>query len=351
MPYRTRHWSVFLATILIPLIGLVLARCGKPTGWSRNATATDGYLFCFWNVENLFDDKYDGHSNEADKEYDSWFAHDPAILHEKLDHLSKAPVALNEGKGPDILAVAEVESERAAELLRDALNERLDDPSLHYQHVLMREVSAGRHIAPAIIMRLPVQANKSHMLNKSLRILEGHIEKDGHDLVVLASHWTSRLRNDSTHGRDKYAELIYGHVKGMYMSNPHVDVLVCGDFNDTPEDVSVVRYLHATGDITSVRDAGNELQLLDLFAGKDPNHYGTHYYHKWFIFDHIVISPGMLDEQGWSCDPDSVQTVNTLYDPRDLEQRPWHFGNPNYQGARGYSDHFPVTVRLKVHGN
>ena len=91
--------------------------------------------------------------------------------------------------------------------------------------------------------------------------------------------------------------------------------------------------------------------LLDLMANKDPNHFGTHHYHKsWFIFDHIVVSPGLLDNQGWSCDPDSIHTVNTLTDPYDPHHAPWRFGSPGDKAERGYSDHFPVTVRLKVQG-
>jgi hypothetical protein len=28
-----------------------------------------GYLFCLWNVENLFDDQNDGRKGQGDKEY------------------------------------------------------------------------------------------------------------------------------------------------------------------------------------------------------------------------------------------------------------------------------------------
>src|SRR5262245_14823368 len=114
------------------------------------------YLFCFWNVENLFDDRDDGRG-EADREYDEWFARDPDALAEKLRHLCDALLRLNDGRGPDILALAEVESLRAAERLRDALNDRLADPALHYRHVLMKELAGGRHIAPALLTRLPVR--------------------------------------------------------------------------------------------------------------------------------------------------------------------------------------------------
>src|SRR5207253_6205755 len=129
------------------------------------------YLFCFWNVENLFDDRDDARPAD-DEQYDNWFARDPQALRLKLQHLSEALVGLNDGRGPDVIAAVEVESTRAAELLAVALNERLAEANLHYRTVLMREVNAGRHIAPAVITRLPADVSATRLLNAKQRILE-----------------------------------------------------------------------------------------------------------------------------------------------------------------------------------
>src|SRR5262245_34367378 len=71
------------------------------------------YLFCFWNVENLFDDQDDNRRARGDAEYDEFFSHDKAALAQKLNNLCAVLLPLNDGKGPDILAVAEIESARA----------------------------------------------------------------------------------------------------------------------------------------------------------------------------------------------------------------------------------------------
>lgn len=309
------------------------------------------YLFCFWNVENFFDDQRDYRTAPGDKEYDSWFANNPALLKLKLAKLTEALLPLNHGIGPDILAIAEVESARAAELLQQALNERLADPRLHYTTVLMKEVSQGRHIAPAIITRLPTIPNKTRTYGKRLRIIEGHIVVEGHELIVMASHWTSRLREGNEKGRQDYADKLYGAANAIYHSNPAADILISGDFNDTPADVSVTEHLHATSDIQAVKTGGPHLRLLDLMADKDPsNGYGTHYYHRWLIFDQIVVSPGLLDQVGWTCAPGSGRVVNHLYRPGDSHRRPWRFGGERDHAERGYSDHFPVTVQLRLAG-
>jgi endonuclease/exonuclease/phosphatase family metal-dependent hydrolase len=306
------------------------------------------FLFCFWNVENFFDDRRDGRTGPGDKEYDGWFADHPEILQLKLSKLTEALLKMNGGRGPDILALAEVESVRAAELLQQALNKKLADPALHYQAPLMKEISLGRHIAPAILTRLPVTRDRTRNFGNKLRIIEGHINVNNHELIVLASHWTSRLKETNEKGRLEYADKLYGVANSMYISNPQADVLICGDFNDSPTDVSVTQHLHGTGDLQAVR-GGGRLQLLNLMANKDPAAgFGTHFYQRWMIFDQILVTPGMLDSLGWSSQPGSTQTVNTLVKPGDRQQRPWRFGGHNEQGARGYSDHFPVTVKLQV---
>jgi endonuclease/exonuclease/phosphatase family metal-dependent hydrolase len=347
------HPQRFLAFILLALVVGMVTTCvqePKEVPEENPDSAAQSYLFCFWNAENLFDDKEDKRTR-VDKEYDRWFATDAAARQLKFGNLSKALIGLNQGRGPDILAVAEVESVRAAELLRQGLNARLADESLHYEHLLMKEVPGGRHIATAILTRLPVRANKTRLHGRLQRILEGHIEVNGHDLVVLASHWTSRVSDKEGQGRAHYGDTIYGVFKAMYQSNPKVDFLVCGDFNDPPDAPSVTQHLHATGDVRAVRRSTKEEPLLlDLMADKDPDQYGTHYYRKWFIFDQIVVSPGMLDREGWSCEVNSVHTVNSLHRPTDKLKRPWPFGNERDKFERGYSDHFPVTVRLTVQG-
>src|SRR5215831_245804 len=65
-----------------------LSGCMQPRDASTAATASGEYLFCFWNLENFFDDKLDGWTDKPDKEYDEWFAENPKVLREKLDHLS-----------------------------------------------------------------------------------------------------------------------------------------------------------------------------------------------------------------------------------------------------------------------
>jgi endonuclease/exonuclease/phosphatase family metal-dependent hydrolase len=349
----SRYWPLGLVVLVVlSAVWWFSQPAHGPVG-DRQVAGPDGpadYLFCFWNLENLFDDREDGRDG-PDRQYDVWYARDVAARRLKYDHLSEALVRMNDGRGPDIIACAEVESVRAAEFLRDALNDHLPDKTLHYRTILMKEVSGGRHIAPAIITRLPANSEKTRLVDPQIRILEGHVEVNGFDLTVFATHWTSHISDDVGHKRDRYADTIYRAYRERAIRNVNADVLVCGDFNDSPGSAAVVDHLHTTGDRTAVLREPGRL-LLNLMADKDPNGFGTISFHgRMMIYDQIVVSRGMLDGIGWSCDTDSEATVNTLSRPGSRNRVPWRFGNERDNGfERGYSDHFPITVRLHVQG-
>jgi endonuclease/exonuclease/phosphatase family metal-dependent hydrolase len=331
---------------LLVALALWLAGCGPAPARPEANSRVQEFLFCFWNAENLFDDQKEEHPHVPDREYDAWFVRDAEARKLKYDNLSSALVKMNRGAGPDILALAEVESERSAELLREALNAKLRDDAPPYKTVVYRDPHGGRHIANAVITRLPVVRDKTQLHGKRHRILESHIRVNGHDLTVLASHWTSRVSDVEGDDRDKYADLCYGAYKAMYLRNPKVDFLVCGDFNDPPDDDSVIKHLHAVGP-AEFRRGGPDPMLLNLFADKVGGKVGTHFYRgKWLCFDQICVSPGLLDDEGWSCDPSSARIVDNL--TADAKGHPHRFGNEKDRATRGWSDHFPVTVRLRV---
>ena len=308
------------------------------------AGPAEGYLFCHWNVENFFDDRDDPRNHDEDED---WFGRDPAAVRLKVERLADALLLQNGGLGPDILAMVEVESRRAVELLRDALNARLPT-EWQYRGIVQGEYLMERRLAPAILTRLVVRDRRTRQ-SRSRRILEAHLEAEGHPLVVLASHWTSRLRDDTERKREAYAESLYGDFLAMARVNPAVDLIVSGDFNDEPDDPSVVDGLNATGDPARARIPGLRPWLLDLMIGKSADDWGTYFYNgRWQVLDHVVASPGLLDGEGWSIRPETLR-VEAPVDLRvGRSRRPWRFGGPSIQGPRGYSDHFAVTVRLRV---
>lgn len=312
-------------------------------------------VFMFWNLENLFDDR-DDKRNSIDDPYDDWFAQDAEARKLKYDHLAEIIVKVNDGKGPDVFAGVEVESLRAAELLKDALNARLPSGTAKYEHVVMKELTAnaGRYMAPCVISKIPLDSARTKLLgSNNLRILETRLTENQAELCLVVSHWTSQRSDDGSRkgsGRDKYATTIYEEYERVMKDNADADFLVCGDFNTPPDSEVVTHELHMTGRRDDVAPAKTNPKLFGLLSDKSPEKFGTHYYSKPLIYDQIGVSPGLLDDKGWSCDPDSVQVpTDGMIRDKARVRRPWRFGdkNENPQG-RGYSDHFPVIVNLRV---
>src|SRR5262249_35694566 len=145
----------------------------------------------------------------VDRDFDKWFAEDKEALAQKLSKVSQVLVEMNGGKGPDVLALAEVESYRAADLLRQELNKQLlKRRAPTYDVVVYRDPAGGRSIATALITRLKVRNDRTRLLGKRQRILKAHVEANGHELVVVVSHWTSRVSDKAGRGRAGYADVI-----------------------------------------------------------------------------------------------------------------------------------------------
>jgi hypothetical protein len=107
------------------------------------------------------------------------------------------------------------------------------------------------------------------------------------------------------------------------------------------------------GNASEVSASVNPPRLFGLLSGKSPQDYGTHYYRgQPLIYDHIAISPGLFDDNGWGYIPESVKVPTTgLIRMGSLGRRPWRFGSRNDDAVeRGFSDHFPVIAMLKVAG-
>lgn len=357
--------AVLLVLFIALLIGYLLSPRISDSPAPSDPASQDGVaggdiLFCLWNFENLFDDQDDSR-RPVDEEYDNWFARNAPVRQLKYQRLAEALLRFQGGRGPDIIAGNEVESRRAAELLRDELNRRLPPDAPPYRHIAMRELrDAGRHIAPCLISRFPVR--QAQLLGRRQRILEAIVTVNGHDLVVINSHWTSQLSDkwdDPHRGRAAYASTIAQRCCYWFQQRPRIDLLLCGDFNTTPDDLLLNQQLGVLPYPSLPTDTDNP-RLVGLLQGKAADTFGTHFFTGRLpegrnfsgplIYDQIVVSTGLLDTLAWSCLPETLQVpTDGLIRPGSRGRRPWRFGSPGDDPlGRGYSDHFPVLLTLRV---
>ncbi|MFQ3651745.1 MAG: endonuclease/exonuclease/phosphatase family protein [Gemmataceae bacterium] len=345
--------SLSTGAILLAFLGMV-----RPsTAQTPVKLGPSTFTFAFWNVENLFDDKENPNLEEADRPLDQFFARNPKFLKAKLDNLAKVLLDIKQfaGKGPDILCLAEVESKRAVELLRERLHADLKDKRDHYSHLVYLDPAGGRRIATAVLSRVAV-VGKPELLSSQRRILKLTLQHNKHQLTVVASHWSSRISDNTGRGRAAYAEAIHRDYSKMVAADARVRYVVCGDFNDNPDDPAVTKNLNATGEVKAVLDwkKGERPIFYNPFMDLAKKNKATLYFGPTgYVFDQIVVSPGMLEPGGWEYRNRSASIVELLCFEHRLSntKRPNRFGGPDDKRPlehRGASDHYPVKIELKV---
>ena len=312
-----------------------------------------------WNVENLFDTD-DDPANPGDDEYlpGSWRRWTPEMYEIKLSHLADM-IALTKG---DMICLQEIENRRVLDDLRAVLRSEHD---LRYPYVIHREGPDHRGIDVAMISRFPASTN--HWITpvpEQRDVLIAEFKPRGAPLTLIVNHWKSRwgAREESDRKRMEIATATGAKVKQLLAQEPETPVLVIGDFNDNYDDPTPILGLGAAPTLKAFLASTPAPLLLNLHALLPPAERGTLYYRKadtWNSFDAMIASRAMLDVSAegdtrrWMVDTDSYEVFrHPLLLDKDARPKSFRrFKNREkgyFEYRTGYSDHFPVRVRLTL---
>jgi endonuclease/exonuclease/phosphatase family metal-dependent hydrolase len=307
----------------------------------------DDFHVAFWNVENLFDLE-DDPAVEQDEEFTPqspkrWTAE---RLGTKLDNLARIICKMNDGRGPDVLGLCEVENRKVVELL----DEKLGPLGRRYK-IVHQDSPSDRGIDCALLYdggMFELTDARFHFVDaeKTRDIVEAKLRHDGADLWVFVNHWPSR--NNDEWQRVKAATVLRTRLDKILAADAQTDLLLMGDFNDEPGNVSLKNYLRSA-DTAENLPAG---ALYDTTAPIRAADKGTYVWdNRWELIDHIIVSPGMLEASGFVWKPGSSRRI----------EYPELFFHPNFPGAiprpsrsysgdnfhaNGYSDHLAVECVL-----
>lgn len=336
--------------MLDPIRMTVLLMLALITSLATSRADADELGLAFWNVENLFD-TVDDPKTEGDEEFTpggpkAWTKTRQEL---KLTNLARVIGDMNSGRGPDVLGLCEVENRYVVELLAKQSGKG------GRKYAIVHEDSPSyRGIDCALLYdskALRLVGSKTHRVAKfpTRDILEAEFTAGGASFFVFVNHWPSRRNPDAN--RIEVASILRRRIDELLKQDAKVDFAVIGDLNDTPTNVSVSKTLRTWSDPDELRPGVLFNSMWDFH--KDPNA-GTYVYrNKWNVLDHIILSPGMLDEHGVSWVPDSTRTVKADYQ-MFVSKTPGSIPRPSrsYLGPRffgnGYSDHLPVECRLRV---
>ena len=302
-----------------------------------------------WNVENLFDLE-DDPSVELDEDFtpQSLKQWTQERLEIKLNNLAKIIGKMNDGRGPDVLGLSEVENRKVVEMLVAKLA-----PLGRKYQIVHKDSPSDRGIDTALVYdakALELAESRFHFVDaeKTRDIIEAKLKRvgagaDAAALYVFVNHWPSR-GNDEWQ-RIMAATVLRKRLDEILAADPKADIVLVGDFNDEPDNVSIARFLRASKSPENLADGA----LYDTTAPIAADGKGTFVYDdQWELIDHIIISPGLLDGEGFSWTTGSSQRVEYpelffhLRWPGAIP-RPSKSYSANDFHKDGYSDHLAVV--------
>lgn len=309
----------------------------------------------FYNVENLFDtidDKHlEGNEEFTPEGYKMW---DPERYQEKLSNLAEALLMAN-GATPLVFGMAEIENRRVVEdLLKTPALSGTNYRIIHYDSEDRRGIDCAlvydaSFIQPEIETKLIIQVeDEPHFRTRDIIYLKALIA-NRYRVHFFVNHWPSRREgiHESESRRMAAALTLRKEIDEILMGDPDANIIVMGDFNDTPENESIRTILRAKGQHEQKRG-----DLINLLAEEQKKGLGTVVHEReWDIFDQLIVSQGLLQGQsGLEVKEHNafiIRNKELIFTFPDGGQRPSAtFGGNNYHG--GYSDHLPVYLNLQV---
>jgi len=344
-----------------------------------------------YNVHNLFD------AEESGREYPEfrpskgkWNAD---LYARRLDNTVTAIRAAVQGsgsRGADILCLQEVENEKVlADLAAKFRKEG-------YRYWAMGGPEAAE-IHSAVLSRLPIAAVHTHSIMDAwgfgpLRdILEVEfdtgLKDDAGRLMVLVCHWKSKREGaeQTETARRAAAALVARRVRQLSKERPGLPVVVCGDFNESPDEYLRIGRKYPTAlmpahiDIPPASAEGEPLFVAEGFeeaegdaestcntdtsgdgstaAGSTgasgisrvvlyspwselPGGFSIAYRTMREQFDGFLLNKALADRRGLEYAGFAVASDTRLMDAQGLPLE--------WNGREGFSDHLPVRLEIRL---
>lgn len=339
----------------IKLLSLALAVVLAVTLFSCKQKPVQPFSFAFYNVENLFDTIDDPHTNDSSFLPGSKLHWNTKKYEHKLDNLSRVMSAIDSTGFPTLFGLSEVEN---INVLRDLINH--DGLKKAHYSIIHKDSPDERGIDVALLYRKDIY---TPVVTRFIRLTFPFEPNDhtrdiiyskgviaGKDtLHLFINHWVSRWggQEETEPFRKFTGDLLKKITDSIFRVQPDANILIAGDLNDNPDDISVSQNL----DANPVEKPYKKKTLYNLAYKKYKAGEGSLYYRGWDMFDQIIVSTSMLKGNNGIKVNAPDQTVIKydwmLYKPKKGPARPNRTAAREYYG--GYSDHLPVFIGMTAY--
>jgi len=317
------------------------------------------FSIAFYNIENLFDTiPNNPYGRDLDFTPQGRYVWTSQRYYSKLDNMAYVISRLGREitpLGPAVIGLAEVENRDVLEdLVRRPDLKRFNYQIVHYDSPDRRGIDNALLYNPLLFQ---VVSSKPYrvtcptlpdMRTRDVLLVSGLM--DGEKFHILVNHWPSRWGGErASRPRRIAAARVNRHIHdSLRIANPESKIIIMGDLNDDPNDISVRDVLGAALRRADVQPNG----LYNPTAALHARGIGTLAFRgRWNLFDQIIISDNLLGDDRstfkfWKAE---------IFNPDFLITREGRFkGYPlrTFSGnvfLNGFSDHFPVLIYLVKH--
>ncbi len=344
-------FSVFTGSIFLAIVFMVGCQFFR-----KGAQSDDGLRIAFYNVENLFDTEDDPAINDDEFTPQGKLEWTEERYKTKLEQLAKVVDGMDY---PALLGLAEVENATVLEdfckktdlskhgyhfIHYDSPDERGIDVALLFQKSIFTPLASE---TISILFPKEVAGEDPNPATRDVLVVKGVLgKKDTLNLFVVHAPSRSGGEEKTQPERIFAAQQIKLKTQEIFKRNPQANIIIMGDFNDEPDNKSIVEALAAK---PIPLGAPAPASLYNCMAELDAIGEGTYNYRGvWNMLDQIIISSNLVAAKNrLHFSEASIYRQEWMMFKHDKygQQPNRTYGGDRYYG--GYSDHLPVMVVLE----
>ena len=327
--------------VSLSVLMLVLS-CGTPARMTQGNNSGTSYVIGFYNLENLFDIYHDDGKNDYEYLPDGANNWTEAKYTKKLQNMARVIAEMKKDNGVwhAVLGVSEVEN-------RHVLEDLVSEPAIadanyqivHYDSPDRRGVDCALFYRPDVFKFIASEAipftfdpsridwsqwtqeEKDNFKTRDVLMVRGTI--DGEMFAFFVCHLPSRLGGKGADLRPRGAEIAYQRAMELQKEFPGIKIVVMGDMNDNPQDVSMTEFLRGR----EFREDLTDEDFFDPFLSMIKAGYASLYYQGGNnIFDIVMVNNALANAA-----------------PGGTPLRT--FSGGSFVG--GFSDHYPTYIVIK----
>lgn len=321
--------------------------------------AQEKFRIMFYNVENMYDTKDNATTNDDDLTPQGKLHWTDYRYWKKQHNIATVISAVGEGNPPALIGLCEVENDSVLYDLTQRTKLRKDK----YRYI----VTASKDLRGSNVALLyqrdqfkvlttrsytPYYDKDSLKATRDILHVAGKVV-NGDTLDIFVCHFPSRREGVKRTRplRTRCAEVLREKADSIFKLRKQPNILIMGDFNDYPDDISLNEVLAAK----PVDSLPSPSCLYNLFyhKNKDKNKGSYKYRGRWGYVDQFIVSGTLLDEK--AATRVKGRDANVFHAGFLLED-----DNPKYGGVKplrtysgwkylgGYSDHLPIYMDLYI---